>query len=64
MFSPDGAKIAIIQSGQVTVAFLGLRGAARQAFRIEMKRKIEDFPDSDALKKALADKKLCDPPTR
>jgi hypothetical protein len=58
LFSPDATKVVVVRDHVATFAYLGLREATKTVRALDMKRKLEDFPQADALKKALDEKQL------
>jgi len=58
LFSPDATKVVVVRDRVATFAYLGLREATKTVRALDMKRKLEDFPQADALKKALDEKQL------
>jgi hypothetical protein len=58
LFSPDATKVVVVRDRVATFAYLGLREATKTVRALDMKRELEDFPQADALKKALDEKQL------
>lgn len=59
MFTPDGTKVVILHPQESAVLYLGLREAPKTVLRLNMRQKPEDFPQHEAIKKALSEKRLC-----
>ena len=59
MFTPDGTKVVILHPQESAVLYLGLREAPKTVLRLDMRHKPEDFPQSEAIKNAISEKRLC-----
>lgn len=59
MFTPDGTKAVILHREESAVLYLGLREATKVFLRLNTRQKSEDFPQHEAIKKALSETRLC-----
>ena len=59
MFTPDGTKAVILHPQESAVLYFGLREAPKTVLRLNMRQKPEDFPQHEAIKKAISEKRLC-----
>lgn len=59
LFAPDRTKVLVFNGSDATIYYLGLGESSKSIVRIATGKKIDELPNPDPLRKALAEKHLC-----